>query len=163
LALQAAAKREHDAVEEQQQRAAEGTLTLGAMLDRFIEVRSHGDRAVRPATLVLWHSLARSEIKPALGPRDPRSITRKDVKRLHRAIGERGRRPWANRVVELLRPLYTWAVDEEMLEASPIVNIKPNEERPRTRVLTSDEIRAVWEALVYEPLGDAIRLLFWTA
>lgn len=65
--------------------------------------------------------------------------------------------------MELLKAVYSWAVAEERLDSSPVVNVRPFKERARDRVLTTDEIKAVWEALAFEPHGDSIRMLFWSA
>jgi integrase len=158
--LTEAAERRRAAEAEILRRKAERTFTLDMLLEQFLDARRE---SVRPNTLALWESLARSELRPAFGSRDPRELSRADVKAWHRAIGESGRRVWANRALELIAGLYRWAVEEELLPSSPVVNIRPFEERARDRVLSSDEIKAVWEALAFEPFGDAFRLLFWTA
>ncbi len=158
--LVGADRRRHEREADAERRKAEGTVTVEALLDRFLEARRDD---VRPNTLALWESLARAELRPAFGTSDPRAMTRADVKAWHRAIGETGRRTWANRAVELLKAVYAWAVEEELLEASPVVNIKPFEEPRRDRVLSHDEIKRVWEALGFEPFADVFRLLFWTA
>ncbi len=149
-----------EAEAEAKRRKAEGTVSFGALLDRFLEARRE---SVRPATLALWQSLARAEVRPAFGDRDPREISRADVKAFHRAIGETGRRTWANRALELLTAVFKWATEDEMLPSSPVVNITAFEEHSRDRVLSSDELKAVWEALAFEPMGDPFRLLLWTA
>jgi integrase len=74
-------------------------------------------------------------------------------------------RPYmANRTFELVRRVFTWAVGEDLVPASPCVGLhKPAEEKPRERALSSDEIRAVWAALEAEDrIGDALRLGFYT-
>jgi integrase len=144
--------------DEAAKRKAEGTLTVGTLLDRFLAARED----VRPNTRKLWRSLTRAAIKPAFGDRDPRELTRGEVKSWHRATGESGRKTWANRAVELLKGAYGWAVEDELLPASPVVGIKAFDERSRSRVLTSDEIHAVLQAIEFEPFGDVFRLLFWT-
>jgi hypothetical protein len=151
---------------EAKRRRNDNTETFGALLDRFLEVRRDGNvrhdiKPVRPATLELWQSLARAELKPALGDRDPRGITRSEVKALHRRIGET-RQVWANRALELIAGVFGWAVREDLLPSSPVVDIRPFKEQSRTHVLSSDEIARVWAALDPEVYGDAIRLLFLT-
>jgi integrase len=76
----------------------------------------------------------------------------------------------ANRALELLRVMYTWATSapvedpeaEPLLPSSPVTGVKPFEEKERKRTLSSDELRGVWWALEGEPFGDALRLLLWT-
>lgn len=62
--------------------------------------------------------------------------------------------------------MFNWAVEQELLDFSPATVIKPlGQEKARERVLTDDEIRAVWKALESErPKVRAIfQLLFLTA
>jgi len=67
---------------------------------------------------------------------------------------------------EALEELYTWAIGKDLVEASPCVGLsKPSPETQRERVLTEDEIRAVWAACDAEPgiIADAFRLMLVTA
>jgi integrase len=90
--------------------------------------------------------------------------TRRDVRDLVEGLAEE--HPyWANRVFEVIRRVFSWALEKDLLAASPCVGLKkPGGESARDRVLSSDEIRSVWAALAGEGMvGDAIRLLFYTA
>jgi integrase len=142
-----------------------GTITLGSLCDRFLsEGKNKDNLPLRPSTLYNWRNIMNAEIAPALGGRAPEEITRRDVRAFVAAIAEE--RPyWANRVFELLRRVFSWAVENELLAASPCVGLKkPGGEKPRDRVLSSDEIRSVWSALDGGGLfADAVRLLFLTA
>jgi integrase len=52
-----------------------------------------------------------------------------------------------NRVHGIMRKFFTWAVDVDLIEASPMATVKtPNPEASRDRALTDDELRAVWQA-----------------
>jgi integrase len=140
-------------------------LTLGSLCERFLcEGKSKDNLPLRPSTLYNWRNIVKAEIAPALGGRAPEEITRRDVRAFVEAIAEQ--RPyWANRVFELLRRVFSWAVEHELLTASPCVGLKkPGGEKPRDRVLSSDEIRSVWAALDGGGIfGEALRLLFLTA
>ena len=53
----------------------------------------------------------------------------------------------ANRIRSYLVTFFEWAVDEEILEASPFASIKrPAKEVKRDRVLSNSEIRPIWQA-----------------
>ncbi len=68
----------------------------------------------------------------------------------------------ANRALSHLKHLMNWCVDRGMIEASPIVGLKPpTKERPRERVLTDVELGALWIACDAEgyPFGDCMKLL----
>jgi hypothetical protein len=64
------------------------------------------------------------------------------------------------------RRLYTWAIGKDLVETSPCLGLsKPGVETQRDRVLSEDEIRAVWAACDAEPgiIADAFRLMLVTA
>jgi site-specific recombinase XerD len=50
-----------------------------------------------------------------------------------------------NRVLDRISALFTFAVDQDWIEANPAWRIKkPGSERSRDRVLTRDELRELW-------------------
>lgn len=164
------ARRERQ-VEEERRRSL-GLVTLGALLDRFIEFRSDPppgsrERRIRPSTIKGWRGLATGALQP-LRDSDPAALTARDVRRWHERVGAERGRVVANRGLELLSVLYAWAMREEddvgepLLAASPVVGVRPFREEPRDRVLDSDELAAVWQALEGETFGDALRLLLLT-
>jgi integrase len=70
----------------------------------------------------------------------------------------------ANRVYSITRKLFGWAMEQEIIEVSPFVGLKiPAEEKSRDRILTDQELRAVWQAAgqmgVY---GSLVRVLILT-
>jgi integrase len=81
------------------------------------------------------------------GSRKVKEIRRRDVRDLLEEIAARA--PiMANRTLALVRKMFNFAIEHEWLEANPCQMIKrPAPERQRDRVLSEDEIRAVWKAL----------------
>lgn len=68
----------------------------------------------------------------------------------------------ANRALAHLKHLMGWCVERGMIDASPIAGMKPlSKEWSRERVLTSDELGALWTACDAEgyPFGDCMKLL----
>lgn len=68
----------------------------------------------------------------------------------------------ANRALAHLKHLMGWCVERGMIDASPIAGMKPlAKERSRERVLTDDELGALWTACDVEgyPFGDCMKLL----
>jgi len=68
----------------------------------------------------------------------------------------------ANRALAHLKHLMGWCVERGMIDASPIAGMKPlSKERSRERVLTDDELGALWTACDAEgyPFGDCMKLL----
>jgi integrase len=97
-----------------------------------------------------------------------RSITdirQHDILVLADTIADRGAVVMARRVLAYVHRLFRWAKGRGIIESNPAADLpKPGREIARDRVLTDDELAAVWknaEALGW-PYGDAIRLLILT-
>jgi integrase len=94
-----------------------------------------------------------------------KEITRRDVRDLVDDVAARG--PiMANRVLALVRKMFNFAIERDWLEVNPCHMVKrAAPERQRDRVLTEDEVRAVWAALDEEqPIIAAVfRLRLLTA
>lgn len=68
----------------------------------------------------------------------------------------------ANRALAHLKHLMSWCVESGIIDASPIAGMKPRaKEQPRERVLTDDELGALWAVFGDEgyPFGDCMKLL----
>jgi len=84
------------------------------------------------------------------------SIRRKDVRELLDGIVDRGAPVLANRVLALVRKIFNFGIGEEWVEANPAHRMGlPSAEQSRTRVLTPDELRAVWAWLERPTADDA--------
>ena len=91
-------------------------------------------------------NLLRKKILPAWKHRAIRDITRQDVIRLVDGVAETAPIV-ANRVAALLSKMFAFALDRDFVTASPAVRIpRPGTEQARDRVLTEDELRALWKA-----------------
>src|SRR4051812_27736729 len=92
-------------------------------------------------------------------------ITRGDIKELLREKARTGPVA-ANRLLALISKIFSWAVDEEIIEASPAMRLKrPGKETERERVLSPDEIKLLWpafDALGY-PWGPLYKIMLCTA
>jgi integrase len=152
----------------QQQKVAErrkrraGVLTFTDLARRFMR---ENEARLADTTRYNWTNIIESEIaRGSLGAMRPDEITRQHVREVVRRVAQ-DRPYWANRTFEVIRRVFTWAVSEDLVIATPCLGLrKPTQEQPRDRVLSSDEIRAVWAAL--EPggvIGEAVRLVFYTA
>jgi integrase len=104
------------------------------------------------ADLAEWHNRQISE------------ITRADIKELLR-VKARTAPIMANRLLALISRIFSWALKEEIIEASPAMRIdRPGQEVERERSLSVDEIKNVWAAadkLGY-PYGPLYKLLLVT-
>ncbi len=102
----------------------------------------------------------------AIGSRKVKDVERADIRRLLQNITARGATIQANRTHALVSKIFNWAISEDLATVNPVRGIaRPGIEQPRDRILTDDEIRAVWNACEQEPLayGIAVKLRFLTA
>ena len=68
----------------------------------------------------------------------------------------------ANRALAHIKHVMSWCVERGMIDANPIAGMKPlAKERARERVLSDDELRAIWAACDAEgyPFGDCTKML----
>lgn len=93
------------------------------------------------------------------GHRPISTITRAEVIGLLDDIVDRGAPIMANRVLAALRKMFNWSIARGLLEASPCEKVKPPAaEKSRDRVLSDDELRALW--LASDALGWPFGRLF---
>jgi integrase len=117
--------------------------TVRAVVSQFIE------RHAKPRTRS-WQQTDQTLQRLVVsrwGDRDAVSITRRDVIELMDELVDKGTPITANRVLSLVRKMFAWAVERDILTASPVVNINaPGKEVERERVLTDHELIRVWAA-----------------
>ena len=111
--------------------------------------------------------LLKVEVYPAIGRMRAISVKRRDVLDIVEAKADAGHLAQSTQVLAVVRKMFNWAVDAEHVPTSPATGIKPRGRAVRRdRVLSPDEIRAVWNALpsasLSEPTRDVFRLLFLT-
>jgi integrase len=97
---------------------------------------------------------------PAFGNRKVKDIKRKDIVRLLDKIMDRDAPTAANRNLQLLRQVFRFAIQRDMIEASPCEAIDyPAKERPRDRVLDDAELRTFLKQLPEAGLSRTIQLV----
>jgi integrase len=135
---------------------------VASVLARYVE------RYARPR-LRRWREVERSlnrYVVPAWGHRPVDTIARRDVIALLDTVADTHGPVMANRVLAYARRAFTWAIEKDLIEASPFVGIRaPAPEPTRERVLSDAELRAVWHACEGEgwPFGRLFQLLILTA
>jgi integrase len=135
---------------------------------------------LRPKTVKEWTRLVRTEIIPAFGDRQASELTRVETRSWADAIAKRPAPYTANRAFEVLRRVYSWSVENDLLPATPFVALKrPAQGEASDRVLSAPEIRALLLALdamdddtrrrfhieagaIARPYTDGVRLLLLT-
>ena len=92
------------------------------------------------------------------------SIKRRDVVALLEDIAS-DHVVYANRVLAALRRMFNWAIERDLMEASPCAKVKaPSQERPRDRVLSDEELGLVLRAAqkLEAPFGPYMQILTLT-
>ncbi len=106
------------------------------------------------------------EVLPRFKHRRADNIPRREIIAMLRDIRDGGAPIGANRVLEIVRRIYSWGVGQEIISHNPCSGIeKPSEEVRRENRLTNDEMRKVWAALDAIPPKRAacLKLILLTA
>ncbi len=99
-----------------------------------------------------------ADILPEWGALPIAEIERGDVKALIQKKATRT--PIAeNRLLTLVKTIFNYAVDEELIATSPAVRIRPEPEVERERVLNATEIANFWTGLDAAPIETPVRQL----
>jgi integrase len=104
----------------------------------------------------------------AWGKKKAANITKRDVVLLLEKIVERGSPGSANSNFKIIRKMFNWAVQKDILQRSPCEGVEmPAPLNQRNRVLSSDEIKTLWNNLdachVSDEIKRAISLILVTA
>jgi integrase len=101
----------------------------------------------------------RRDVLPVWGDRKAKEIRRRDVIDLLDGIVLRGAPIAANRTFAMVRRMFSWAIERDMLEHSPCTHVRrPAPEHRRDRVLSSAELAKLWPALSEASVDDPVRL-----
>ena len=144
---------------EQQAQARHRANTFRAVAEEF--KARHLDRLRRGGEV--WQAIER-DVMPEWRNRPVRDIGRRDVfsllDRLEDSAGDYAR----NRRLAAIRRMFNWMLERELVDANPAARITLLDEKRRQRVLTDEEIRAIWAAslLLPYPAGPFVRLLLIT-
>ena len=138
---------------------SEGPATVAALIPDYLASKAHL-RSIGEVKRIL-----EGYVKPELGDRLADAVTRRDVTRLIDAIGARS--PTMARAVHAqLSAFYSWALPRlDRMESNPCRDAgRPAKPKARDRVLSDDELAALWRVSLAEPLpwGPALRLLILT-
>ena len=93
------------------------------------------------------------------GGKKASKITRRDVVDLLDEIVARGAPVQANRTLAVIRKLFNFGVDRDIIETSPCHRVKPpSSEASKDRYLTLDELKVFWTRLDTAPLAKQTKL-----
>lgn len=125
--------------------------TFGAMAADFMQERAKGLRSRDEMQRKLD-----VDILPAWKDIPVADIRRADVKALFMAKAITSPVA-ANRLLSMIRTIFNYAIDEELIEANPAARIKPEAETERERYLSEAEIKAFWHGLHNAPIEAQVR------
>jgi integrase len=130
-------------------------LSLASQVKEYLDFKA---REVRPKTLrEVTRYLTGSYFKPLHGMALDQ-ITRQDVASRLLAIG-RDSNTVAGKARDTLSAFFTWAMQHGLVEHNPVIGTrKPVGNKPRERVLSDDELVAIWNACREDDYGRIIRL-----
>lgn len=88
------------------------------------------------------------DVIPLLGDRKASAVIKRDIIHLLEGIIDRGSPGMANNCFQVVRKMFNFAVERDILPFSPCNGLKlPAPKRSRDRVLSEQEIRAFWQNL----------------
>ncbi len=132
------------------------TQTFGALSDLYLE--QHAKR--KKKTWRTDASMIRSHLRD-WAERPVTAIRRSDVRDLLEALVTRGAPVTANRVLALVRKILNFGLDREWVAANVAARMpRPAAEKARSRVLSADELRTVWQWLS-KPVPEAEDAQHW--
>ena len=111
--------------------------------------------------------ILKRDIYARWGAKRAAKITRRDVLNLLDDIVARGSPVQANRTLAVIRRMFNFGIDRDIIQSSPCYRIKPpSKEQSKERYLTLDEVGQFWNTLETAPLArntqNALKLLLLT-
>lgn len=143
-------------------RSPRTTPTVKKALDDYLATRKWTDRYRASVDSAL-----EKYIRPALDQLYIVDVERRDVRELVAAV-DKEYPARAHSVLSYVSGFFTWAVDKELVAASPCAGMRaPSDLRSRDRVYSDPELRAIWAACETQPLrvpyGPFVKFLLVTA
>jgi integrase len=144
-------------------RRAKAAGTFGDLAETFLT-----EAQIRESTREEWRLLLKHSRLAQLRKAKTTEVTRGDLVRLFdriraASIKAGGKGYAANRTLEAVRRVFNWAVQRDLIPASPCVGvIKPTKEQPRQRAYTDAELGAIVRALDESATSDAVRVALYT-
>lgn len=146
------------AADRRKERAA-AAETFGALLPRYLILKQG---TCRPGTFVQLEHRLQGLARP-LHPQAVSAIDRRSLAALLSAIGERNGPSAAVNTHSSLTNYFTWLMSEGLIDENPMIGVtRPPAGKARERLLTDDELRALWHALGDGDYADIVRLLVLT-
>jgi integrase len=140
------------------------SFRFDAVVKDFVE--RHCVQHNRASTARETQRLLSKHFVKAWGQRDIRDIRQADIHVVIDGLVKEGTPSEANHALGVVKTLFAWCTDRDMLSGDPCVKVKkPAKQGKRSRTLTEEELRKLWQALPAEgfPFGHLGQLLILTA
>lgn len=111
--------------------------------------------------------MLKADVLPMIGQRKAMSVTKRDILDVVDVKADAGKTAQARLLFALLRKMFGWAVERDIIALSPVTGLKaPGKPQSRDRVLSADELKAVWlsieSAAITQPMREILQLLVLT-
>jgi integrase len=149
------------AVQRRRERVERNERSFAKLAELYVEYAKGRKKSWAEDARQLTH-----DVLPQWADRRYDQISRRDCIDLLDAMATRAP-TGVNRVQSLLSAVFSYAIDEDLLQAHPCARLRRRTvEKPRTRVLSETEIRHFWSSIVRSPSslksGLALRLMLMT-
>lgn len=140
---------------EQKKQEVVDAVTFAMLAERF---RASKIKTLRPETMRIYEWIIQKKLLPVLGKRNIKQIQKKDILTIINKLSDtEGKPTLANRVLAVASGMFTYALEQELIESHPVKGIKKfkHGENKIDTVFSDIEIRAIWQAV--ESQGDPVR------
>lgn len=129
--------------------------TVAKLVTEYIE--RHAKRKKRS-----WakdEAILNRDVVPVWGKRKAQDISKRDVVLLMDGIVDRGAPIMANNCFQIVRKMFNWAVEKDILKTTPCLGIKlPSTPVSRERALSEAEVKILWASLDRNDLNMSIEI-----
>lgn len=145
---------------DKKERRDKDSHSLRGVISEFLAHKSGKENTLRAARLYLEGDAYLGSLRCLPVDR----ITRRDLSSRILAVSKANGVPTALGFRAQVSALFTWALQAGLVEHNPLVGaVKPTRPEARDRVLTDQELGAIWRALDNDEYGQCVRLLVCTA
>jgi len=142
--------------------------TFADLTARYLESAGRGDgmkrgEALAPRTLDEYRRVIKADVLPALGGIAPGEVTKAHVRAIVDSIRAEGHPVHANRVLAVLKSIFSWALRKDLIAATPCAGLAGTREHPRDRVYNDAELRAIIATVRGTELEALAPLILYTA
>jgi len=129
--------------------------TVAILIDEFLE--RHAKKNASRSYDEYKRNLEK-DVLPIWGRRRAKDIKKRDIIALLDTIVDRGSDNQANQVFKIIRTMFNFAVDRDILEYSPCLGVKlPSPIVKKNRYFSDDEIKTFWNEIEHVAMSKSIR------